>query len=332
MKYVCLLASLLAAAAGNLCAITTVMSCTLTVDGLSPQRPVPTSALYNNNPVSPYYNPNSVGCFTTSFMTTSVWDSLNWGASVNSSGKGQSGLGPPTPGNSFSITGSGQEVRSAHNDSIEVEEGSGYTGTSNTVTRAVDLVYEYSGALHGWQPPGFDGNPNYATFGGHFNSASTPTGTSDQILEAFGGPLELVFLNEPAYGIWFDISALGSLANTLFDVKITAYGSNSVLLGTYTVAETAGGTGGICTGLSDKPPQPCDNAPEVGFYDPEGRIRSIYISVFNPGNLNAPVPFGIDKLELAEIPEPAAPWMIGAGLAAIAFYGRKRRVRRIVSE
>jgi hypothetical protein len=70
----------------------------------------------------------------------------------------------------------------------------------------------------------------------------------------------------------------------------------------------------------------------VGFYDPQGRITSIYISVFNPGNLSTPVGFAINSLNFdpttpGDIPEPAMPLTIGGGLAALALYHRKRRAR-----
>ena len=63
------------------------------------------------------------------------------------------------------------------------------------------------------------------------------------------------------------------------------------------------------------------------YYDPQGRIKSIYISVFNPSDLRTPIGFAIDSLTLQEIPEPAMPLMIGGGLAALALYRRKRRSR-----
>jgi len=202
------------------------------------------------------------------------------------------------------------------------------------VTRAANLALVWTGAVNGWQPPGLF-TPREATYPGHFNSASTPTGTDDQLLEANGAPLELDFLNEPLLGAWFEITPRSG-TNSLFEVIIQAFGSDNLSLGTYTLTETAGGTGGVCTGLSATPPVPCtttgSGAPYVGFYDPEGRIRSIYITVINPSYPNTPLAFAIDSLALDPVPEPAAPWMIGAGLAAIAFYGRKRRVRRIVSE
>jgi hypothetical protein len=334
MKQVCLLASLLAAAAGNLCASGTVLTCSYTVTGLMPGYSVPAGAISSS--------PSTPGCFTASFVNTSAWDSLSWGAPQNIVGYGQSGLGNPTPGNSFPITGSGTEVRSVSGDPIEVQEAPDYTGASTTISRETNLALEYSTSKSQWETPGFYGTPSVSAYAGHFNSATTPTGTSDQVVElANGGPLELVFLNEPAFGAFFQISSVGG-NNALFEVEIQAFASNNSAIGTYYMTESGTGTGGTCTGLSSKPPVPCNNAPTVGFYDPEGRIRSIYISVFTPGNPNNLLGFEIESLELDPIPEPAAVWMIGAGLAAIAFYGRKRsagvgsfrllgRVRRIVS-
>jgi hypothetical protein len=70
----------------------------------------------------------------------------------------------------------------------------------------------------------------------------------------------------------------------------------------------------------------------VGFYDPQGRITSIYISVFNPGSLSTPIGFAIDSLKIdplvpPPVPEPAMSLLIGGGLAAMALYRRRRRAR-----
>jgi hypothetical protein len=131
--------------------------------------------------------------------------------------------------------------------------------------------------------------------------------------------------------VWFEIASLSDSRNTLFVAGLQAFDSSGNSLGTYQLTETANGTGGICPSLGIRPPVPCNDAPYVGFYDPEGRISSIYISVFNPGNLSTPIGFAIDTLDIDPsaaqwVPEPAMPLMIGGGLAAIALLGRKRRV------
>jgi hypothetical protein len=134
--------------------------------------------------------------------------------------------------------------------------------------------------------------------------------------------------------VWFEIAALSG-SNSLFQVDVQAFGNGGVSLGSYTLTESgAYGSGGTCSTLTGRPPVPCNDAPYVGFYDPEGRIRSIYISVCAVGavcNPNlagyAPIGFAIDSLLVDEIPEPAMPLLIGGGLAAILLYGRKRRSR-----
>jgi hypothetical protein len=74
---------------------------------------------------------------------------------------------------------------------------------------------------------------------------------------------------------------------------------------------------------------PCNDAPYVGFFDPQGRIGSVYISVFNVGSPTIPIGFAIDSLYVDEssVPEPAIPLLIGTGLAAMALYRRKRHAR-----
>jgi hypothetical protein len=132
--------------------------------------------------------------------------------------------------------------------------------------------------------------------------------------------------------VWFSISSLGG-TNSLFVAEVQGYDSSGDLIGSYQLAESGPyGSGGQCLSLEANHPMACDDAPYVGFYDPEGRISSIYISVFNPGNLSAPIGFAIDTLEIdpfAEqgVPEPAVLLMSGSGLAAIALYSRKRRAR-----
>jgi hypothetical protein len=208
-------------------------------------------------------------------------------------------------------------------------------GSGTIVTRTDDFALEYSQSAHAWEAPGFDGTPALSGFAGHFNSdgPSAPAPGSnpgDDLLEMpAGGPLDLILLNNLAYGVWFQIGSLTG-SNALFVVEVQAFDSSGNSIGTYTLTEGGSyGSGGACSTLSTRSPgpTPCNDSPYVGFYDPEGRIKSIYVSVFNPGNLSSPVGFAIDSLELDPIPEPAMPLLIGGGLAAIALYGRKRRSR-----
>jgi hypothetical protein len=131
-----------------------------------------------------------------------------------------------------------------------------------------------------------------------------PTGSNDHLLEGFAGPVALVLNNNTAFGVWFRIASLGSTTNTLFVVQLQAFDNNGDLIGTYQLTESgAYGSGGVCTTLSASVPgpTPCNDAPYVGLYDPAGRIRAIYISVFNPNNLYAPIGFAMDSLLLDPI-------------------------------
>lgn len=334
MRRVCLLASLLAAA-GHLCA-TPVLNCALL--GLATGVIIPGGA-----------TDGSTGCWTgtttggVGFINTTVWDSLNWGSATEPSGP--SGLGDATVGNnSFATTpGSPVATRTAttFSDQVSVQLAPTYTGSATAVLRVDDFKYEYSQISHTWVLPNAPGSgtPNLANFAGHFNSASgtPPPGapSGDHLLElASGGPLELTFSNTVS-GVWFEIAALGITNNTLFFAEVQAFDAGGHSLGTYALLETANGTGGLCSTLGGRTPTPCNDAPYVGFYDPEGRIKSIYITTYSGTStgyatgtpVGSPLGFAIDTLELDPIPEPVAPLMIGGGLAAIALYSRKRRSR-----
>jgi hypothetical protein len=311
---VCLFAGLLAVAAGSLRASNTLsLTCSLTVTGLA----LPGGVTGSN------------GCFQTSFINANVWDSLNWGAPT--SAVGPSGLGAATVGNSFNASSGPVATRTATqgNNQVAVQLAPGYLGTATSVTRVDDLALEFNGVT--WVSAASVA-PAVASFAGHFNSASanSPSSTgNDHLLElSNGGPLELTLLGAPAYGMWFQIAALGTSKNTLFVAQVQAFDSSGAPIGSYQLTESGSyGSGGICSALNANSPTPCADAPYVGFYDPEGRIKSIYVSVFNPGNLTSPIGFAIDSLLLSEVPEPAMLLMIGGGLAAIALYGRKRRAR-----
>jgi len=313
MKHMCLVVSLLAMAAGSLYASPTLACTGMTgVSGLG--------AIGSN------------GCFTTNFANVTYLDSLNWGAP--SSLTGQSGLGSATPGsNSFAATSTPVANRTAlsNGDPVSVS----LPGGANTaVTRVDDLAYVWEGSSTEWSSAAY---ANVANFAGHFNSAgSTTAPPGDALLkDSSGTPLELSLLGAtgPVLGIWFEIASLSG-TNSLFQADVQAY-DGSVPLGTYVLTETANGTGGVCPGLTinaETPtvPVPCDDAPYVGFYDPQGRITSVYISVYNIGSPTVPIGFAIDSLyvdEAAVVPEPAIPLLIGTGLAAMALYRRKRHAR-----
>jgi len=312
---VCLLVSLLAAAAGNLCADPTSFACIWSgTNGL------PLPGVATNTTTDCLNSP-------TSFLTASALDSLDWGAPKALSGP--SGLGDATPGaNNYQATTYdpvSYRTATVRNDQIAIQLAPGYTGSAPGVTRVDDFALRWNGST--WLPGNFV-TPSLVGAQLHFNSASDTTSPpGDHLLELKdGGPLELTLLGKGAFGEWFRIAALGGDPTGLFVAVVEGFDIYGHSLGKYTMTESgSSGTGGICAGLSNTPPVPCNDAPLVGFYDPEGRIKSIYISVFNPSNLNSPIGFAIDTLTLQEVPEPVMPLMIGGGLAAIALYRRKRR-------
>jgi len=320
MKRVYLLVSLLAIVAGSVWANPALtLTCNLTVAGVS----VGSGVLGGN------------GCFQTTFINASAVDSLNWGASTM--GSGQSGFGAAIYNSSTFATygvpnqfdqsgGAATRTATANNDQVAISTG------SLGVSRVDDLAMFYEGPQTGWANAD---QTNIAYFGGHFNSnsvASTTVPDGDALIEdTSGAPLELSLLGSaPVVGIWFEIASLSG-TNSTFVAEVQAYDKNGVSIGSYTLTEGGSyGSGGACNSLIaiyPATPVPCNDSPYVGFYDPEERISSVYISVFNPGSLGTPIGFAIDSLWLDETPEPAVPLLVGCGLAALALYSRKRRAR-----
>lgn len=317
MRRVWLLASLLAAAAGNLCANGALtLTCSLNVIGIP-------------GPFSGLGSVGANGCFSTSFSNVTGLDSLNWGAPTASSGP--SGLGPALSGNSFSVTTTTPvQTRTATQDNAQVAI---YSSTSSTVTRADDFYWQWTGSA--WVS-GSNLSTPLTSFAGHFNSASStslaaasPTNDDQLLKSSSGAPLQLELLGYRAFGVWFQIASLSG-TDSLFVAKVQTFDSSGNPIGSYQLNESGSyGSGGVCGALEANHPVACNDAPYVGFYDPEGRISSVYVSVFDPSNLTTPIGFAIDSWQLDDdpIPEPAMVLMIGGGLAAIALYGRKRRAR-----
>jgi hypothetical protein len=313
MRCVCLLGGLMAIVAGNLGAINVLtLSCSLNVIGSA-------------GPFSGTGSVDGNGCFATSFGNITTLGALDWGAPA--AGSGPSALGAATmlpPGsNGYALTATtplANRTATVNNHQVGIQLAPG--GADASVTRVDDMAMVWNGSS--WVNPGF---ANVASFAGHFNSASsTSSAPGDHLLkDTTGTPLELTFLTEPAHGVWFRIASLAG-TNSLFVAKVQGFDAGGHALGSYTLTEGGSyGSGGTCTSLSSYPPVPCNDAPYVGFYDPLGRISSIYVSVFDPGNLNVPIGFAIDSLFIEDAPEPAVPLMVGGGLAAIALFRRRRR-------
>jgi hypothetical protein len=317
MRRVCVLASLLAAAAGSVYADPTA---TLVCNQTGAE-----SSLIPGGDLSG-------GCFTNQFINTTALDSLNWGSA------GASGTSLPVS------TYLAADFQTVGYEGVAVQLAPTYSGGSGAVETATNVGYVW--AAHPtvgparWVIPGTQGTPAVNNpDAGHFNSASpagqppnvnapapgTPVGDSLLELQS-GGPMELTFLKPSVFGAYFEISSLVGTADASFDASVEALDSSGNILGTYNIQ--AGGSGGTCTSVSHNPPTPCNDAPYIGFYDPQGRIHSIYISVTDPST-GYLVGFAIDTLMVddAPVPEPSIPLMVGGGLAAFSLLRRWRRTR-----
>ena len=323
MRCGCLLACLLAAA-GILCASATV-NCALS--GLAAGVVVPTA-----------FTSGSTGCWSSTsngFINTTYNDSLNWGE-------------PAQVGNKLPVTTAGGPSGSViattqQGFGVGLQLAPNYSGASGYLVREDNAAYVWSTSLNRWLPQGIPNvTPSLQLDPGHFNGPG-PTAPvagagygspyGDQLIELpNGGPLELTFLNQGVFGVWFRISSQSGLVNTNFGASVEAFDSSGNVLGTYSI--NAFGSGGQCgtpagaqpaTGLFVQTgPVPCNDAPYVGFYDPQGRIKSIYISVTDPTQNNNLIGFAIDSLMVDEVPEPSIPLMIGGGLALFFLWKRWR--------
>lgn len=284
------------------------------------------------------------GCYTgTSFSAN---DFLDWGSALGEAivpltqaiaPSAISGQTNPhdasTPWNAASNSGFGVSVSSAQN-----------SGTSD-IARIDNTLDAWNGSY--WDLPSNVSQTEYGenilTFAGHFGSptaAGLPAGTQfgDHLIGATDGSGNLspadLFLNfaTTITSVGFRISTNGS-SNSNFGAIVTAMNATGGVIGTYSIQDQ--GAGGICDNLTPTnrwtAPGTCDDAPWIGFIDPNGQIASLTIDAFDP-NSGASLAFVIDTLELnttgdpapVPIPEPATIPMAGGVLAALAGLARKR--------
>lgn len=265
-------------------------------------------------------------------------DFMNWGAPVGQGGLGEA-ISPPSNQIPVNVTS---------------EFGVGISVSSNMeMQRADNTEYAWDASTSQWVLPtvanGFAESIN--TFMGNFGAPSMPTytGTTNQPAYGpdnypyqFGDPLlaalpgqiaspgpfggsgpvsspDLVFtFNAPLFGIAFRVS---SAANQNFSAVLDAYDSSNNLLGRYEVDDI--GDGGICTTLSNTSgPVPCNSAPLIQFYDPEGRIANVVLTM--NGDPNGMYVDGISLLSSdVGAPEPKSTILIGAGLILFALVSRR---------
>jgi hypothetical protein len=279
---------------------------------------------------------------TSTFTTTACGqmftanDFLNWGAPVNSGGLGQA-IDPSATdiGTSADVTtpnfGVGIDVTADNPD--------------DNLVRADNTAYAWDATSHQWVYPtiatGFSNTIN--TFAGQFNAPSCqqPTTTcevstppygpydypyqfGDPLLGSVGrsGDAEMTFsFTQGLYGVAFEVSSK-TAAN--FIATLDAYDSSGDLLGVYQVNAT--GSGGVCntlTGFLMGGPTPCNDAPLIQFYDPDGRIASVVLTVNDTGAYVDEMSLDVSSFSDASTPEPQTAPLIGLGLIVIALAARR---------
>lgn len=231
---------------------------------------------------------------------------LNWSA-----------LGPAT---TAAIAGT---VTADTSDNVAVTVGS-----NMLLQRQDNTQLAWSSSMSAWIPVVF-ANPGTVNFPGHFNGPTTPgsaPATGDSLLVATppsgnspGYASMTMSFSAPLYYVEFQVSSRGAgNPNTDFIATLEAFDALGNEIGSYQIADT--GAGGTCTGLSDAAgPVPCNDAPEIQFYDPDGRIRSVSLIV------NDTTGAEINTLEIAAIPEPAPAVLTGFGTLVLLFAARRRR-------
>jgi hypothetical protein len=263
-----------------------------------------TSNVFTNQSCSPLFTPTAL---------------LDWGAPIQGSltGTNLGGLGPA----STSVWP--QAVGSTINAAID---GDRFTITSDDqIERADNADLAWSNVFNAWVPASFAA-PGNRFFSGHFNGATTPTSTpatGDNLLgviapsgASHGSPtLTLTFQVALNY-VAFEVS---SKTNANFTATLAAFDSLGHQIGTYKIQDT--GDGGNCAGLAMSPPQPCNSAPLIQFYDPNDKIVSVELTM-----VDDTTGLFIDELEVAPIPEPRSIVLIGFGMALTLWLVKRKKL------
>jgi len=195
----------------------------------------------------------------------------------------------------------------------------------------------------GWDvsgDPSVLNDPAFFQYAGHFDGPSAPV-LSTEAAGGWGafllGPTnasglttsdQMVFtFDRPLSGAGFLISTVSNgAANTNFTAEVDAYNGN-ILLGTYVIQ--ASGLGGICASLQNfSTPVPCNDAPFIGFSDPNNTITKLVVDAFDAtGNhgffLNDFVAQYNGSIG-QPAPEPALFGFTGLCLTALGFASKRR--------
>jgi len=247
---------------------------------------------------------------------------LDWGSPVDGSmtgpmGSNMGGLGAATR---TSAAGVWPEPMETTLDAAV--GGDAFTIVSNDqLVRADNTALAWNGSA--WLPAVFVNSSN-TYVAGHFNAPSTPTSQpqfGDNLLGALApsggdnGPptITLTFARALSY-VAFEVS---SASNANFTAQLLAFNAQGIQIGAYQVTDT--GAGALCAGLAQNPPQPCDDAPLIQFYDPAVSIASVELIMTNDSS-----GVYIDDLMATAVPEPVSSGLAGLGLL-LTLWAAKRK-------
>lgn len=186
--------------------------------------------------------------------------------------------------------------------------------------RAQNTVFAWDGSA--WTLPDFVAGQNVNTFEGHFGAPGAPTDTpilGDALVGVVGPSALTINFSAPILSAGFLISSK-TLAN--FTATLQAYDSSNNLLGTYSIV--ANGLGGLCAGLGtlNPNPQPCNNAPFLGFIgqNPLPQISNLVVSTNDTNGMFLDTFFVQDS---QAVPEPSVIFLMGGGLCVIGLFRRR---------
>lgn len=187
--------------------------------------------------------------------------------------------------------------------------------------RAQNTAFAWDGSE--WTLPDFVANANVNTFQGHFGAPSSPQSTpafGDALVGVVGPSSLTINFSAPILSAGFMISSK-TLAN--FTATLQAYDTSNNLLGTYSIV--ANGLGGLCAGLGNLQtgnPQPCNDAPFLGFLgkNPQAQIGSLVVSTNDTNGMFLDTLFVQDS---QAVPEPSVIFLMGSGLCVIGLFRRR---------
>jgi hypothetical protein len=179
-----------------------------------------------------------------------------------------------------------------------------FTGSFDSATDSGLTTSGVGIPVHNFSVPGI-GTGGGESLLGSYNAGSFVIGSTNAVLTSFG----------------FRIAAISSAT---FNLTINLFGStdgSGTALQTLTLNALSGG--GNCAGLSiltNGSPTPCNTAPFI-YVTATGNVRSFSIATSDPTG------FYIDALDMnVAAPEPTTMLITGGGLAALAWFLRRKRV------